>query len=52
MDSDKKLIRDHSFRLDAALDLLEPGAPLEKIMLREGWQTDSTGMKYLRRSIY
>jgi len=34
MDSDKKLIRDHSFRLDAALDLLEPSEPLERIMLR------------------
>ena len=39
----------HSFRVGAALDLLEQGEPLEKIMLRGGWQTDSTAMKYLRQ---
>jgi site-specific recombinase XerD len=38
----------HSFRVGAALDLLEQGEPLEKIMLRGGWQTDSTAIKYLR----
>jgi integrase len=38
----------HSFRVGAALDLLEQAEPLEKIMLRGGWQTDSTAMKYLR----
>jgi site-specific recombinase XerD len=38
----------HSFRVGAALDLLEQGEPLEKILLRGGWQTDSTAMKYLR----
>jgi integrase len=38
----------HSFRVGAALDLLEQGEPLEKIMLKGGWQTDSTTMKYLR----
>jgi integrase len=38
----------HSFRVGAALDLLEQGEPLEKIMLRGGWQSDSTAMKYLR----
>ena len=38
----------HSFRVGAALDLLEQGEPLEKIMLRGGWQTDSTAMKYLK----
>ncbi|MDB2549253.1 tyrosine-type recombinase/integrase [Porticoccaceae bacterium] len=37
-----------SFRVGAALDLLEQGEPLEKIMLKGGWQTDSTAMKYLR----
>ena len=42
----------HSFRVGAALDLLEQGETLEKIMLRGGWQTDSTAMKYLRRWIY
>lgn len=38
----------HSFRVGAALDLLEQGEPLEKIILRGGWQTDSTALKYLR----
>ena len=41
----------HSFRVGAALDLLEQREPLEKIMLRGGWQTDSTAMKHLRNWI-
>ena len=50
--SNKPPLSGHSFRVGAALDLLEQGEPLEKIMLRGGWQTDSTAMKYLRNSIY
>ena len=42
----------HSLRVGAAIDLLEQGEPLERIMLRGGWQTDSTTMKYLRHWIY
>ncbi len=38
----------HSFRVGAALDLLERGETLEKIMLRGGWQTESTVIRYLR----
>jgi integrase len=38
----------HSFRVGAALDLLEQGETLEKIMLTRGWQSDSTAMRYLR----
>ena len=38
----------HSFRTGATLDLLKPGKPLERIMIRGGWQTDSTNMKDLR----
>ena len=52
MDSDEKLLSGHSFRVGAALDLLEQGEPLEKIMLKGGWQTDSTAMKYLRNWVY
>ena len=37
----------HSFRVGAALDLLERGVPLEKIMLRGGWGSKSTALKYL-----
>ena len=46
--SDEQPLSGHSFRIGAALDLLEQGEPLEKIMLRVGWQMDSTAMKYLR----
>ena len=37
----------HSFRVGAALDLLERGVPLEKIMLKGGWGAKSTALKYL-----
>jgi integrase len=48
IDFDEQPLSGHSFRVGAALDLLEQGEPLERIMLRGGWQTDSTAMKYLR----
>ena len=48
MDSDEQPLSGHSFRVGAALDLLEQGEPLERIMIRGGWQTDSTAMAYLR----
>jgi len=48
IDSNEQPLSGHSFRVGAALDLLEQGEPLERIMLRGGWQTDSTAMKYLR----
>ena len=51
MDSDEQPLSGHSFRVGAAFDLLEQGVPLEKIMLRGGWQTDSTAMSYLRNWI-
>ncbi|MDB4117774.1 tyrosine-type recombinase/integrase, partial [Amylibacter sp.] len=40
-----KSLSGHSFRVGAALDLLEQGEPLERIMLRGGWQTDWTANK-------
>lgn len=46
--SSKQLLSGHSFRVGAALDLLEQGEPLEKIMLKGGWKTEATAMKYLR----
>ena len=52
MDADEQPLSGNSFRVGAALDLLEQGEPLEKIMLRGGWQTDSTAMSYLRNWIY
>jgi hypothetical protein len=48
MDSNEQPLSGHSFRVGAALDLLEQGEPLEKIMLRGGWQTDTSAIKYLR----
>jgi site-specific recombinase XerD len=48
IDSDEQPLSGHSFRVGAALDLLEQGEPLERIMLRGGWKTDSTAMLYLR----
>ena len=51
MDSDEQPLSGHSFRVVAAIDLLEQGEPLERIMLRGGWQTDSTAMSYLRNWI-
>ena len=50
--SNQQPLSGHSFRVGAALDLLEQGEPLEKIMLRGGWQSDSTAMKYLRQIIF
>ena len=38
----------HSFRVGGAIDLLEAGESLEKIMLRGGWQSESTAIRYLR----
>lgn len=38
----------HSFRVGRALDLLLEGEPFEKIMLRGGWRSESTTMRYLR----
>ena len=50
--SNQQPLSGHSFRVGAALDLLERGEPLEKIMLRGGWQSDSTAMKYLRNWVF
>ncbi len=38
----------HSFRVGRALDLLNEGEPLPKIMLRGGWRSESSVMRYLR----
>ena len=38
----------HSFRVGAAIDLVESGASLEKIMLRGGWRSSDSAMNYLR----
>ena len=38
----------HSFRVGGAIDLLEAGESLEKIMLRGGWQSEAAAIRYLR----
>lgn len=38
----------HSFRVGAAIDLLESGATLEKIMLQGGWRSNDSALNYLR----
>lgn len=38
----------HSFRVGAAIDLLERGVPIYQIMLRGGWKSESSALKYLR----
>ena len=50
--TNQKPLSGHSFRVGAAVDLLEQGEPLEKIMLRGGWQSDSAAMKYLRNWVF
>ena len=37
IDSNEQPLSGHSFRVGAALDLLEQGEPVEMIMLRGGW---------------
>lgn len=38
----------HSFRVGAALDMLNRGESLPRIMLRGGWRTETTALRYLR----
>lgn len=38
----------YSFRVGAAIDLVETGAFVEKIMLRGGWPSNDSAMNYLR----
>ena len=44
----EQIFSGHSFRVGAALDLLEAGTPLELIMLRGGWRSSDNTMGYLR----
>jgi len=38
----------HSFRVGAAVNLLVKGVPFERIMLRGGWKSEKTALRYLR----
>ena len=46
--TDMEPLTGHSFRVGAAIDMLDQGMPLERIMLRGGWKSENTAMKYLR----
>jgi len=38
----------HSFLVGSAVDLLDKGVPLERIMLRGGWKSENIALRYLR----
>ena len=38
----------HSFRVGTAIDLLNKNIPLEKIMLRGSWKSETSAMRYLQ----
>ena len=38
----------YSFRVGAELDLLDKNIPLEKIMLRGVWKSETSAMRYLQ----
>lgn len=38
----------HSFRVGAAMDMISQGKSLARIMLKGGWKTESTALRYLR----
>ena len=44
----EQIFSGHSFRVGAALDLLEAGSSLELIMLRGGWRSSDNAISYLR----
>lgn len=44
----KRRFSRHSFRVGAAIDLLEAGASLEKIMLKGDWRSQDNAVNYLR----
>ena len=45
---DQRVLSGHSFRVGTAIDLLVKGMPIEKIMLKGGWKSEATAIKYLR----
>ena len=42
----------HSFRVGAALDLLNRGETLERIMIRGGWKSQDSAVRYLQQLEY
>ena len=48
-DNAKEAMTGHSFRVGAALDLLNQGMSLEQIMVRGGWRSQSSAIHYLQQ---
>ena len=48
-DFKKATFSGHSFRVGAALDLLKDGATLEHIMIKGGWKSQDSAVRYLRQ---
>ena len=46
----EQLLGRDSFRVGAAIDLLEQGEPLKQTILRAVWARDPNAMRYLRNS--
>ena len=44
-----KTFSGHSFRVGAALDLLKKGETLERIMIRGGWKSQDSAVRYLQQ---
>ena len=42
----------HSFRVGAALDLLNQGETLERIMIKGGWKSQDSAVRYLQQLDY
>jgi site-specific recombinase XerD len=45
----RKHFSGHSFRVGAALDLLIQGETLERIMVKGGWKSDDSALRYLQQ---
>jgi len=44
----QKLLNELDTKRPMPVDLLDKGIPLERIMLRSGWKSENTALRYLR----
>ena len=51
-DSEERSLSGHSFRVGAALDLLKKGETLERIMIKGGWKSQDSAIRYLQHLDY
>ena len=47
-----RVLSGHSFRVGAALDLLHKGETLERIMIKGGWKSQDSAVRYLQQLDY